>query len=117
MRDLYTWLVAESALRGKVNLVETTAAPAALGPVMEALDVALGPGGAAAALASVVIAWLQLRTSEVRIRFHHGEGEPELEITARRVKNLDAEGLRILATEITDALAAPPEPGGSDGTG
>lgn len=116
IRDLYTWLVAESALRGRVNLIENMAAPDALGPVTEALDIALGSGGAAATLAGVVIAWLRLRTSDVKVRFNRGADKPELEIVAQRVKNLDVEGLRSLMTTITDALAAPPEPGGPDGT-
>jgi Effector Associated Constant Component 1 len=103
-RDLFAWLAGEPSLRGRVRIVEDDPPACALGPVAAALEAVLEPGGAATALATVVITWLRCRAGKVSLSVRGENGSPELTITAERVKSLDAPGIRGLIAQVSDAL-------------
>lgn len=104
LRSLQEWLVGVEELRGRVEADEAPPPPDKLGPVLEALVVALGPGGAVTAFSAAVLAWLRTRRGDVRIKLTL-PGHRSLELTARRVSGLDAEALRRQVADMTDALS------------
>ncbi len=90
IRSLRGWLVGEEDLRGHVRLVERMPEPGDLGSTTDALVVALGPGGVATVLASVLIAWLRQRQSDLTIKTICSGERRSLEISAKRLKSLSA---------------------------
>ncbi|MER5935131.1 hypothetical protein [Streptomyces sp. NPDC002054] len=104
LRSLQEWLVGVEELRGRVTAEEAPPPAGKLGPVLETLVVALGPGGAVTAFSVAVLAWLRTRRGDVRIRLTL-PGRRSLELTARRVSGLDAETLRRQVADMADALA------------
>ncbi|MEU6783367.1 hypothetical protein ABZ912_29585 [Nonomuraea angiospora] len=115
-RELHAWLRREPELRGGVRLLESPPPTGALGPVAEAVQILAG--APVAAVAGVVIAWLRYRTSDVKITVKRPDGT-EVQISASRIKTLNAEQTRAVTAEIERALsgerplAAPEEkPGG-----
>ncbi|MEU8039519.1 hypothetical protein [Streptosporangium sp. NPDC049078] len=105
--DLYEWLVEEPELAGRVRLLDTPPAPGTLGPLAEALRIALEPGGAVTVLATVLIAWLRYRTGKVTITIVNKDGESKVDVLAERVKALDAAGAQTLAAEVVRAVEGP----------
>jgi Effector Associated Constant Component 1 len=105
LRDLRSWLVEEPDLRGRVQIRERDAAAGRLGPVPEALQVVLQAGGAAA-VASVVVAWLGSRRGEVSVKLTRGDGE-SLEVAAKGVKGLDLAKTRTLTAQVAELLGSP----------
>ncbi|MYU66803.1 MULTISPECIES: effector-associated constant component EACC1 [unclassified Streptomyces] len=103
LRSLHGWLRDDQSLRGRLGLRERPPDPGALGPVLDAVVVALGPGGAATALATGVIAWLRGRRGEVRMKVTLEDGR-SLELTARRVAGLDATALRQQTADLAALL-------------
>ncbi|MFE5587624.1 hypothetical protein [Kitasatospora sp. NPDC056531] len=105
LRSLRTWLTDVDELRGRVTSVESPPVPGTLGPVLDALAVALGPGGAATALATAVISWIRQRRGEVTLKISRPDGA-SVEISGKRVQGLDdgtiravlADTIRILET-------------------
>ncbi|MBK3575628.1 hypothetical protein JHN63_17760 [Streptomyces sp. MBT65] len=73
--------------------------------MLEALTVALGPGAAATALATTVIAWLRTRRSEIRIKVSLPDRR-SLEVSARNVADLDAAALRQQVADVAALLGA-----------
>ncbi|MEV8630683.1 hypothetical protein AB0395_03420 [Streptosporangium sp. NPDC051023] len=112
LRDLASWLEEDPDLRGRVDLLERAPDPGALGPVTEALQVVLGSGGAGA-LAGVAIAWLRHRTGDVSVKFTRTRGKVDVEINARRVRELRSTEVDALVRGITLALeqeaSSPPD--------
>ncbi|WP_306208083.1 effector-associated constant component EACC1 [Actinoplanes sp. RD1] len=106
LRQLRSRLRAEPALRGRVTERELPPAPGTLGPVLDAVLVALGPGGVAAALVTGLVSWLRHERADLTVRVERADGS-SFEITAQRVKGLDAAGLRAEITALTRALEAP----------
>ncbi|MFD8807227.1 hypothetical protein [Streptomyces sp. NPDC059597] len=104
LRSLREWLSDDPSLRGRLGLRERPPDPGTLGPVLEAVVVALGPGGAATALATGVIAWLRSRRGEVRMKVTLENGR-SLELTAKRVAALDAAALRQQAADLAALLS------------
>ncbi|MFI2664734.1 effector-associated constant component EACC1 [Micromonospora carbonacea] len=100
-RSLQDWLLDVPELRGRLTAAQAPPPPGKLGPVLEAVLVALGPGGAAAAAAAAVVAWIRHRSSDVTVRITRADGA-EVEVTATRVRKLDQAALRAE----TDRLAA-----------
>lgn len=92
LRCLHEWLADVEELRGRVSRKEGPPKPGTLGPVLDALTVALGPGGAATAFATAAIAWLRNQRGEVRIKVTLPDRQ-SVELTAKRVSNLDAAAL------------------------
>ncbi|MBB5967665.1 effector-associated constant component EACC1 [Planomonospora venezuelensis] len=105
LRSLSSWLEPEPELRGRVGAVERDPAPGTLGPVTEALQIALGSGGAVAALSGVVVAWLGSRPGDVTVKLVRGEDQ--IEVSAGRVRSLDAGKLVDLTAEIAKVLEDP----------
>ncbi|MCX4774986.1 hypothetical protein OG322_40620 [Streptomyces sp. NBC_01260] len=104
LRSLRGWLVDSQELRGRVDSVERPPKTGTLGPVLDALSVALGPAGAASAFATGLIAWLRTRRGDVQIKVTLPD-RSSLELTAKRVSGLDADALQQQVTEVTDLLS------------
>jgi cobalamin biosynthesis protein CbiD len=71
--------------------------------VLDALQVALGPGATATAFATALIVWLRNRHGEVRIKVTL-PGKRSVELTARRVARLDAAAVEKQVAELTSLL-------------
>lgn len=103
--DLAAWLDAEDTLRGCTRRAPGPVPEGALGADLAQLAVSLGSGGAATAMASVVVAWLRRRAGAVSVRVTRPDGSA-LELRADRVRALDAAGLRVQVDQLA-ALAWP----------
>lgn len=116
-RSLHAWLADDEELRGLARLAGGAAQPGTLGPAAETLAVALGPGGATAALATALVAWLRHRTSDVTITARGNDGR-ELRLSAKRVHGMSPERLSELTTRLASDLGeladqeGPRRPGG-----
>ncbi len=104
LRSLHEWLTDVQELRGAVSMREGPPKPGTLGPVLDALAVALGPAGAATAFATAVIAWLRTRRGEVRIKVTLTDGR-SVELTATKVAHLDAAALEQQVVLVADMLS------------
>ncbi|MGW0593919.1 effector-associated constant component EACC1 [Streptosporangium sp. NPDC002607] len=112
--DLYEWLVEEPELAGRVRSLEAPPVPGTLGPLTEALRIALEPGGAVMVLATLVVAWLRYRTGKVTITIVTKDGESRVDVLAERVKALDAAGTQALVSEVVRAVEGQmPDEGGA----
>lgn len=100
--DLDAWLADVPELRGRVTAVHTPPPAGALGPVLDALQVAAVPGGAIAVLASAVVAWAQHRATDVTVRVQRGDDI--VEVDAKRVRTMDADGIHALVDAVAKAL-------------
>ena len=111
--DLGMWLGEDDDLRGHVRMLPAAVPQGALGAELAQLLVSVESGGAATALASVLVAWLRRRTGSVSVRLTRPDGT-ELQIDAERVRVWDAQELRAQVSQL-EAMARPdPEaPGGS----
>jgi hypothetical protein len=103
LRSLHEWLARDDELRGRVRPVQAPPVPGTLGPVLDSLVIALGPGGVATATASVLISWIRHRTGNQAVRITRADGT-SLELTVARVRGLDAAGVRGLVAEISQSL-------------
>ena len=106
LRALRAWLTDEDALRGRITAREAPAKPEKLGPVLEALVVAVGPGGAAVALVTGIVAWLRQQRGDLTLRVERPDGS-SFEIAAQRVKGLDMPALRAEIERLTDQIDPP----------
>ncbi|GAB3849188.1 effector-associated constant component EACC1 [Dactylosporangium cerinum] len=88
-RSLRYWLADEDELQGNVRLVESPPGPGEMGALVDALQVAVAPGGAAAVLAAAVLSWVRLRTSTLRIKMRSTDSR-EVEIDVSRLRGLTA---------------------------
>jgi hypothetical protein len=111
LRSLHEWLADVQELRGTLSLSESPPPPGALGPVLDALSVALGPAGAATAFATTVIAWLRTRPGDVRIKVTLADGR-SVELTAKNVSKLDAAALEQQVMHVATMLSAGRDEGG-----
>ncbi|MFF9396757.1 effector-associated constant component EACC1 [Streptomyces griseoluteus] len=105
LRSLRTWLADVDELRGRVALVESPPVPGTLGPVLDALAVALGPGGVATALATAVFSWIRQRRGEVTVKISRPDGAA-VEISAKRVQGVEGSSLRELLADAVRVLEA-----------
>ncbi|WP_369369116.1 hypothetical protein AB5L52_45400 (plasmid) [Streptomyces sp. CG4] len=110
LRSLHAWLTDIDELRGRVGCKESPPEKGTLGPLLEALTVALGPGAAATALATTVIAWLRARRSEIHIKVTLPDRR-SLELSARNVADLDAAALRQQVADVAVLLGAQDQQG------
>ncbi|WP_440103594.1 effector-associated constant component EACC1 [Streptosporangium sp. H16] len=111
LRELYAWLAEEVEIRGRMRVIERPPPPGGLGPMAEGLQLALGSGGAVAALSGVVIAWLRSRPGEISVKITKGKNQ--LEVTSKGVKALTAEGVSELTRQLAESLEGEPPRGGS----
>jgi hypothetical protein len=89
LRSLRDWLIAERRLRGQVRLIPRPSEAGSLGAAVELLTVALGPGGTATALATVLISWIRRRSGSVRAKVTKGDGTT-VELTTTNTRGLTA---------------------------
>ena len=101
--DLAAWLEADDELRGHVRREPAPVPDGALGTTIAQLALSLGSGGAATAMASVVIAWLRRRTGSVAVRLTRPDGSA-VELQAERVRALDAAGLQAQVDQLVTAV-------------
>ncbi|MCX4429552.1 effector-associated constant component EACC1 [Streptomyces mirabilis] len=123
LRSLREWLLNEEELRGRVRLVDGPVAPGTLGSGVEALAVILAPGGIATAVASVLIAWIRHRTSDVTLKVTRPDGT-SYELSATDVPDFSTTAVADLAAQLSASVtsapaiaAAPPQTGEDDTAG
>lgn len=104
LRSLTVWLKDEDGLRGQVRTVPRPMRPGTLGGVLDAIVVTVGQGGAGALAVSAVVTWLRQRTTEVTIRITRANGESAVELSAKRVRSMDAAELRGVVAELSTTL-------------
>ncbi|WP_405021325.1 hypothetical protein OHV05_34870 [Kitasatospora sp. NBC_00070] len=104
LRSLRDWLADSQELRGRVAGVERPPVAGTLGPVLDALSVALGPAGAVSAFATGLIAWLRTRRGDVHIKVTLPDSS-SLELDAKRVSGLDTLALQQQVAEVADLLS------------
>lgn len=107
LESLQEWLADSPELRGRVTPVESPPPPGMLGPVLEALLVALAPGSVATALATALVTWIRHRTGAVRVEVERPDGT-RVRLEADRVRVLTEPQLR---AELDRLLAALPTGG------
>lgn len=105
LHSLYDWLADVEELRGRIGYQEKPPEPGTLGPLLDALSVALGPAGAATALATAVVGWLRTCRGTVRIKVTLSEHR-SIELTAENVSRLDHGALRQQVADIAALLSS-----------
>jgi uncharacterized iron-regulated membrane protein len=114
--ELAAWLADEGELRGCVRRVAAPVPMGVLGADLAQLAVSLTSGGAAAALASAVIAWLKRRAGPVTVRVSRDGSMIELSVS--RVREMSAEDLQKQVDQLAsmvwpgDDVTADPGSGG-----
>jgi len=103
--DLHTWLSMDSELRDHTRLAPAAVPRGVLGIDFTQLVVTLESGGIATAFASVLVAWIRRRVGSVSMKVTRPDGA-EFELTAERVRVLDAEDLQKQAAQLA-AIAWP----------
>ncbi|MCU7726370.1 hypothetical protein ODJ79_21790 [Actinoplanes sp. KI2] len=103
LRGLRTWLAEEAALRGRVTARESPPPEGTLGPLLEALVVAVGPGGVAVALVTGLVSWLRQQRGDLTVRVERPDGG-SFELSAQRVKGLDMAAVRAEVERLSDEI-------------
>ncbi|MFD7656629.1 hypothetical protein ACFV4N_21880 [Actinosynnema sp. NPDC059797] len=112
--SLMEWLVGVDELRGAVRPVHAPPPEGALGPVLEALDVLVGPGGVAAAGATSLVAWLRHRAGSVRVRVRKPDGTT-VTLDAEKVRGLSADDVHAQVEQLLRAVEEPAADDARDG--
>ncbi|WP_157111925.1 effector-associated constant component EACC1 [Nocardia beijingensis] len=105
LRSLDRELTDADELRGQVRPAIAEPQPGELGALETALIVGLGQGGAATALATVLIAWLRTRVGSVSVKLTRSD-KVVLEVNAAQLRGLSA----VQVLEFTGKLAADLDP-------
>lgn len=103
MRSLHAWLAGQDELRGRVRSVMEAPEPGAMGSVVEALLVTLGPGGVASAVASVLISWIRRQSGAISVSATRPDGM-EVTVTADHVRGLNTEEIRSVVDQLGATL-------------
>ncbi|MEU5850343.1 effector-associated constant component EACC1 [Saccharopolyspora shandongensis] len=103
LRSLHQWLIAESELRGRVQTVQSPPEPGTLGPTTDALLVALGPGGVATAVATVLVSWIRRRVGDVTAKVTRPDGTT-IEVEATNLRDMDVADVEKFASSIARSL-------------
>lgn len=106
LESLREWLAEVDELRGRVDPVESPPPPGSLGPVLDALQVVLAPGGATAAVAASVVAWLRSRAGRITVRLERPDGT-KVSIDAVRVRGLTPADVRDEVDRVVKAIEPP----------
>ncbi|MFE9580567.1 hypothetical protein ACFYO1_29600 [Nocardia sp. NPDC006044] len=101
VRSLRQWLLSEPDLHGRVTLVAAAPDEGTLGSTVETLMVALGPGGVATAVASVLISWIRRRVTDINVKITRPDGST-CEVSASNVHDKHAESVRELTGWLTE---------------
>ena len=122
LRSLRTWLLDEPEFRGRVTLRETPPQPGNMGPIADALVLALASGGgvvlartALRTLGSVLVAWLRSRTGQVEATVRRADGA-EVILIATQVRRLSAADVAKTLDDLVSRLDPSPD-GEGDGAG
>ncbi|GIM93756.1 effector-associated constant component EACC1 [Paractinoplanes toevensis] len=86
------WLAGDPELRGRVTARHAPPLPGTLGPVLEALLVAIGPGSTAAALGAALVTWVRGRRGQVSVIVTRPDGTT-ITLDAKRVRDLNTPAL------------------------
>jgi hypothetical protein len=103
MRSLEAWLAGQDELRGRVHPGVVAPQPGAMGSVAEVLMVAVGQGGVATAVASVLISWIRRQAGTVSVNVTRPDGA-EIALTADHVRGLTTEEVPSLVTQLAATL-------------
>ncbi|MFI1464355.1 effector-associated constant component EACC1 [Nocardia carnea] len=103
LRDLGDYLSDTEELHGCVRSRSRPPGQEEMGPVLDALEIVVGPAGVTAATATAIVAWLRSRRTNVRITVK-GADERSVDLNAHGVTALDATGLQELTTTLLDTL-------------
>jgi Effector Associated Constant Component 1 len=113
--SLRTWLLDEPEFRGRVSLRETPPQPGKMGPITDALVLALASGGgvvlaraALRTLGSVLVAWLRSRTGQVEVTARRADGA-EVTLSATQVRRLSAADVAQLLDDLVSRLDPSPD--------
>jgi hypothetical protein len=99
MRSLEAWLTGEFPVRPVVAAPR----PGTMGAVADVLMVGLGQGGAAAALAGVLVSWIRRQAGKVSVAAKRPDGA-EVTLTAENIRGLTTDEVSALVTKVTTAL-------------
>ncbi|WP_405944362.1 hypothetical protein OG372_16040 [Streptomyces sp. NBC_01020] len=105
LRAILEWLTDVDELRGRVTAQELPPVPGTLGPVLDALAVAVGQGGAATGLVTALVSWMRGHRSDVTVKVTRPDGA-SVELSAQRVRLLGDQELRLLVADAAKALNA-----------
>lgn len=108
--SLEDWLLRDDSLREiDVSRPAGTPGPGEQGALADVLVVALGSGGAGAALVGTLTVWLRQQTAEVRLKLRTGRGEVEVSGTnLKDPQSLVREVGRLLDEDEDDADGSGP---------
>jgi hypothetical protein len=112
IRSLDQELVDLDELRGAVRRVAGSLQPGELGVLDSGLVIALAQGGAATAMATVLVAWLRRRVGNVSVKLTR-PGGAVVEVSAGNVRAMDADQVKLLVTELSATLETEPGSGAS----
>jgi hypothetical protein len=115
LESLRDWLADTGELKGRVAGVESPPPAGALGPVLDGVLIAMGPGGAAAAFATALVSWLRHRGGAVKIRVELSDGTA-VRVDATDVRRFDVAELRSLVETVTHAVGQAREAAGEADT-
>jgi hypothetical protein len=108
VRSMYSWLVADEEIAGRVSITERSPAPGELGALAEFLQLS-GPSAPVAVWA--VAAWLRNQRSDITVKMRRPD-KASVEISAKRVQGLSNAEFRSLVDSAATTLAgldAPPD--------
>ncbi|MEU4244069.1 hypothetical protein [Actinoplanes sp. NPDC026619] len=113
LATLHQWLAGEPELRGRVTSRHAPPLPGTLGPVLEALLVAIGPGSTAAALGAALVTWVRGRRGQVSVIVTRADGTT-VTLEAKRVRNLNTSALSAELNRIVALLNETERPPADD---
>jgi hypothetical protein len=102
-RELETFLTSNPELRRWVTAQVAAPKPGSMGSVTDVLVVALGQGGTATALASVLISWIRRQRSKISVHTRCSCGK-EITVSAEHIQRLTAEELHGQVADLADRL-------------
>jgi hypothetical protein len=101
---LSEWLAGEPELRGRVVSRHASPVPGTLGPILEALLVAVGPGSTAAALGAALVSWVRGRRGQVSVIVTRPDGTT-ITLEAKRLRDLNTSALSAELNRIVAVLS------------
>ncbi|MEV4706629.1 effector-associated constant component EACC1 [Actinoplanes sp. NPDC049316] len=106
VNDLSTALNSHAQLRGRTQLSTERHHGSGLNETLTTLLVDLSPT-ALGAFTTILLTWIRHRTGTTRLTVRRPDGA-RLELSAQRVRNLNADQLAALSVQLTEALSPAP---------